>query len=101
MYNNYYGKHKKLINLLIAIVKQYIYLTKCKHENHTFIGLVNKMRYWYLIDKQIAFEANKLSHFAKKMESCFLILLLYITVCMHNVMHNLREIYDRHAIHGY
>ena len=71
MSNNYEGKQKELVNMLIIILKQYVYSSKCKQEIPNFIGLVAKMRYWYLVDKQIASENNKLEQFNKKWNDVF------------------------------
>ena len=55
--NNYTGKHRYLINLFIVILKQYIYAAKCLHETPSFTGFVNKISYWYNVDRYIVYES--------------------------------------------
>ena len=49
--NNYKGTSKIMINLLIIIMKQYIYATKCANEKLNFVMYMNRINYWYQIDK--------------------------------------------------
>ena len=46
--NNYKSqKHCYFVNMLILIVKQYIYSVKCKKEKLNFVQYVNRINYWY------------------------------------------------------
>ena len=69
--NNYGAKSKEIINFLLIVMKHYIYASKCFVEIPTFTGYMSKISHWYLIDKQIAFERNKLKTFHKKWKNLF------------------------------
>ena len=70
--NNYLGKRKDLINMIIVIVKQYIYACKCLNEKPTCQGSIEKLWYWYRIDKEIARDRNRLVKFEKKWNNMFM-----------------------------
>ena len=65
--NNYTGKHSLIINILIVILKQYIYATKC-HGNKTldFNEFMSKVSHRYLLDKHIAYKNQRIKQFYKK-----------------------------------
>ena len=64
--NDYDGKNKEILNLLIVILKQHIYSEKCFQRILHFQDFMGKLSYWYLIDKCIAFEQNKVKNFYPK-----------------------------------
>ena len=69
--NNYNGKNKELINLLIVVMKQHIYAEKCKQNHPNFPGFMAKVSEWYEIDKILAIEHQKYKKFQKKWEGWF------------------------------
>ena len=64
--NDHDGKNKEIVNLLIVILKQHIYLEKCFQRIPHFQDFMGKLSYWYPIDKCIAFEQNKVKNFYPK-----------------------------------
>ena len=70
-FNNYKGKHKKIVNFVLAATKQYIYATKCLGETLDFKKLMSKLSEWYYVDKAIAYEQNKVTLFTKKWQCIF------------------------------
>ena len=71
VFNNYQGPNKYLINLFIIIMRQYIYAKKCFNEVPIFTGFVEKLSYWFQIDKQIALENHKLAKCIAKWKNIF------------------------------
>ena len=69
--NNYQGKKKDMVNLLIAITKQFIYAAKCKNELPIFTNLMAKLYKWYQADKMFAYENNKVKQFRKKWQDIY------------------------------
>ena len=69
--NNYQGQHKTLINMMIVILKQYIYATKCLNETLSFYAFVNKLSYWYEVEKTIAIRNNTYVKFLIKWKDVF------------------------------
>ena len=65
LFNNYSGQHKSLINLLLMIVKQYIYATKCKAQELNFYTCVSKIADWYNVEKCIATKSNNVNNIRK------------------------------------
>ena len=49
--NNYIGPSKDLINILIAVMKQYIYSAKCFQKIPIFQEYMSKLADYYTIDK--------------------------------------------------
>ena len=64
--NNISCKSKMFINLLILILKHYVYASKCKSELPTFSGFMTKVNEWYRIEKTIAYMTNNVNSFTKK-----------------------------------
>ena len=71
IFNNYVGPQRYLINMLIAITKQYIYAQKCFQAELKFTELVYKFNYWYEADKMHAIEEGEMSKFRKKWQNMF------------------------------
>ena len=66
LFNVYSGKEKKLINSLILLLKRYIYITKCKKENMSFIAYMKLVSYICNIESYIAKKNNKWKIHEKK-----------------------------------
>ena len=66
IYNNYNGKHKELINLFIIVMKQYVYATKCMSTNLNFQEYIEKINYWFEIERCHAIKNNYYSRFVRK-----------------------------------
>ena len=64
-FNNYVGPKSKLINMLIVIMKQYIYSAKCLETELNYVQFMKKVFYWYQIEKLFAEEMNKVEKFTK------------------------------------
>ena len=59
------GLHKDLVNVIILIVKQYVYANKYFKTPVTFIGAMTKIIDYYKIEKVIAYRNNKQGKFYK------------------------------------
>ena len=64
--NNAATRNKQFVNLLILIMKYYIYSTKCKDEKLNFGNFVKTIHYWYNIEKTIVIQNDKWLKFKKK-----------------------------------
>ena len=64
--NNYTGPSKKFANMVILVMKQYIYSSKCKQESPHFVGFINCLDYWYQLEKYEMFEKDSFNQFMKK-----------------------------------
>ena len=72
VFNNYMGESKYIVNLFVVIMKQYLYASKCLAETlPSYPEFMNKMSYWYQIDKCIALETNKFKQFQSKWKNVF------------------------------
>ena len=69
--NDYDGKSKEIVNLFIVIPKQHIYSEKRFQKVPLFQDFMGKLANWYLIDKCIAFEQNKVTNFYRKWKNIF------------------------------
>ena len=69
--NNYQGPGKEIVNLLVIIMKQFIYATKCAQDIPDFIKYMSKVSYWYRIGKQITLDTNKWKKVQKKWKNLF------------------------------
>ena len=69
--NNYKGKKKGIINILIAIMKQHIYAKKCYEEIPNFQEFMYKLAEWYEVEKVFAWKNNKYELCIKKWENLF------------------------------
>ena len=67
--NNYNGQHKNIINILIIIMKQYIYASKCQNHPLNFMDFMSKVLEYYYCDKDITQTYDKLKQFEKKWKS--------------------------------
>ena len=64
--NNYDGKCKHIVNTLIAIMKQFIYASKCFEEKPTFLDFMTKLSYWFYVDKIHAYNCDKVKSLHNK-----------------------------------
>ena len=64
--NNASTPHRRLVNMIILVMKYHIYVAKCKEEKPTFHGFLERLNYWYNIEKTMAFQNNKVPQFNKK-----------------------------------
>ena len=64
--NNYRGSQKKLINMFIMIMKQYVYSTKCLGEYPLFIQYTEKIVDWYNMERLSAFQTGHIKAFQVK-----------------------------------
>ena len=71
IFNNYRGQCKNPINMFIVILKQYIYSSKCFNKVPTFIGFVQKLSYWYFVEREIFYQMGKTKIFYKKWQHLF------------------------------
>ena len=69
--NNYKGKNNLIVNMLIIVLKQFIYAQKCFDVQPTFVDYISKLSYWYNVDKQIANDNNEYNKFVKKWKNLF------------------------------
>ena len=69
--NNVNGKDKQILNMLIIIMKQYIYSQKCFDEKPNFQEYMNKLANWYFIDKCHAAMLQKETKCDKKWKNMF------------------------------
>ena len=72
--NNYSGPKKELINVLIAIMKQYVYTSKCFQKTPIFKEFVEKVSYWHLAEKHLMttnFTYKNLVNFNKRWSAIF------------------------------
>ena len=66
IFNDYRGQKAKLINLLVLIMKQYIYVTKCKEEQLVFIKFISYVFYIKRIEWLTALRNHKITkHYSK------------------------------------
>ena len=56
--NNYVGKNKKIVNTIIATMKQWLYAQKCFEIKPDFAKFMEKLSYWYEIDLCHAIETG-------------------------------------------
>ena len=64
--NNYTGKNKQMINMLLITFKHYIYSTKCQAKNKPiFTQYMLKLSYWFRIDKYIAYNSQNKKYINK------------------------------------
>ena len=56
--NNYKGPHSLLINQIILIIKQYIYMSKCKKQKLNFVEIMKRTHEMYLDEKFICQSNN-------------------------------------------
>ena len=49
--NNYKGPRQDIINLVLVILKQFVYAQKCFAELPKFAMFMSKLSQWYFIDK--------------------------------------------------
>ena len=73
IFNNYKGQNVQIINEFIIIMKQHIYSSKCFAKIPNFYGFVNKISYWYNVEKFIMLNRNKkaLKKFYSKWKNIF------------------------------
>ena len=66
--NNYQGKAKEMVNLLILMLKRYVYVTRCLGEtdNLNFKGFMKRVNMQYRIEKIAAFHQNNIKNFKRK-----------------------------------
>ena len=57
---------KYLLNLLSSLLNNISTVKECFEEIPTFPGCMSKRSYWYFIDKETAFNTNKVKPFYKK-----------------------------------
>ena len=67
--NNVITIKKKYVNLIILIMKQYIYAAKCKDEKLNFYDFVTKINYWYNLEMTMAKQNNMYQYFKDKWAS--------------------------------
>ena len=63
--NNYTGKNKHLINHTIAIMKHYIYATKCLNNELKFSEYMYKLSEWHTINKLQVCDTSNASNITK------------------------------------
>ena len=59
-------EHSALIDMIVLLAKQYIYATKCLGEKLNVRAFLGKIHRMYIIEKEIAFQTNKVKNFRKK-----------------------------------
>ena len=69
--NNYNGPQKSMVNTAIIILKQVIYTAKCFNENPNFGTYMNKLMYWFEIEKTYAYQCNKYKKVLEKWSKIF------------------------------
>ena len=72
--NRYEDEHKHLINLLFAIMKQYIYSVKCFEKLPKYTEFMEKVSFWHITEKQSLqqnYSLMKLKNFNKKWSYIF------------------------------
>ena len=69
--NNYIGTQSKIVNTLILMLKRYIYVTKCKEENLSFVNFINTMFQIREIEYLTALRNEKTNIFFKKWKNVF------------------------------
>ena len=85
---SYTGPYKSLINVMILTTKQYIYATRCTHDQPSFMGAMSKIVEFKKIEKAIAYKLNKMAKHNKNGK--FLITNSVIT-CIVYKLHNARS----------
>lgn len=60
IFNNYANTDKAMVNTMILIIKQYIYVCKCSGNVPRFIECAQKIAQVVSIEKSIAIRQNKL-----------------------------------------
>ena len=69
--NNYERSRKELINLLIVILKQYVYSEKCFGVDLSFKNFMDKLTQWYFVDKCYAKQSDTEEICCKKWQNLF------------------------------
>ena len=52
--------------MFIAIMKHYMYSSRCMQNKLSFLNFVEKIVYWYNVEKMLAYEKGNLNSFKKK-----------------------------------
>ena len=65
--NMYKGKHKKQVNLFIAVMKQYVYASKCFENIPTFMEFAMRLSMWYKMEKLSLAENYNVKEFKRFM----------------------------------
>ena len=71
LFNNYNGKEHLLVNLLISIMKQYIYATKCRNKTPMFTAYMSKVSEYYCTEKAYANTVKKCKKLQTKWKNFF------------------------------
>ena len=66
LYNNFGGKNKILVNMLMIVMKKYISSAKCFQEQLSFRKYIDKLSYWYFIEKTMAIYNGNMKNFDNK-----------------------------------
>ena len=66
IFNSYEGSHKKLINMMILIVKQYINAAKCKRKTITFMEAMTRIIEFQKTENLIAWRKKQKEVHLKK-----------------------------------
>ena len=69
--SNYRGPCKYMINLLLVIMKQFIYSSKCFEEIPVFTKFMSKLSYWYHVEKIHAQQTNNIAPLIRKWKGIF------------------------------
>ena len=69
VFNNVKGRYAEVINIVILIVKQYIYASKCLEEELGFRQMYNRIQEYRKVEKIVAFKTGKMLKYVKKWEN--------------------------------
>ena len=69
IFNEYCGSRANLVNLLILIMKRYVYVSKCKNKELSFIGYISQIHYIKQIENLTALRNQKTNLHKKKWEN--------------------------------
>ena len=67
----YSGKFKRLVQLMVLILKQYIYASKCKEIHPEFVEYIERLMYWREMEKTIVYQENKFQQYIKNGSQLF------------------------------
>ena len=68
---DYKDSCRNIVVLTAAVLKQYIYASKCRNITPTFVGLMARLSDLYVVDKNIAYNNNKTKQFYQKWGNLF------------------------------
>ena len=64
--NNYEGMNNQFVNMVIIVMKQYIYSTKCKEQTLKFVDFMYTLNHWYQMERIESLASNKMKTFKRK-----------------------------------